>query len=90
MISQVAASEKEGAQTDLRIGVEGPSPKRSVEHRRMSWEAQPQGVKVPYPKCETRVRWHLSTAGHEESCRNQPGPSGKAKYEIVTDSEPVP
>ena len=75
MISQVAASEKEGAQTDLRIGVEGPSP---------------QGVKVPYPKCETRVRWHLSTAGHEESCRNQPGPSGKAKYEIVTDSEPVP
>jgi hypothetical protein len=22
----------------------------------------------------------LSTAGHEKSCGNQPGPSGKAKY----------
>ena len=22
----------------------------------------------------------LSMAGHEESCQNQPGPSGKAKY----------
>jgi len=32
----------------------------------------------------------LSTAGHEESRRNPPGPSGKAKYYLVTDSEPVP
>ena len=31
-----------------------------------------------------------STAGHEESCRNPGGPSPKAKYSSVTDSEPVP
>ena len=34
--------------------------------------------------------WHPSNAGHEESCMNLPGPSGKAKYSEVTDSEPVP
>jgi hypothetical protein len=34
--------------------------------------------------------WHPSNAGHEESCMNLPGPSGKAKYSQVTDSEPVP
>lgn len=32
----------------------------------------------------------LSRAGHEESCLNQPGPPGKAKYSQETDSEPVP
>ena len=32
----------------------------------------------------------LSSAGHEKSCVNQPGPSGKAKYDWETDSEPVP
>ena len=34
--------------------------------------------------------WHPSNAGHEESCMNLPGPSGKAKHSEVTDSEPVP
>ena len=32
----------------------------------------------------------LSKAGHEESCLNPPGPSGKAKYSWETDSEQVP
>ena len=32
----------------------------------------------------------LSKAGHEESCPNPPGPSGKAKYSHETDSVPVP
>ena len=32
----------------------------------------------------------LSNAGHEESCANPPGPSGKAKYSHETDSVPVP
>ena len=32
----------------------------------------------------------LSSAGHEKSCMNLPGPSGKAKYSPETDSEPVP
>ncbi len=34
--------------------------------------------------------WHPSNAEHEEFCMNLPGPSGKAKYSEVTDSEPVP
>ena len=37
--------------------------------------------------CESSI---LSMAGHEESCQNQPGPPGKAKYSQETDSEPVP
>ena len=32
---------------------------------------------------------HLSNPGHEKSCVNLPGPSGKAKYSRETDSEPV-
>ena len=32
----------------------------------------------------------LSTARHEKSCRKQAGPSVKAKYTQVTDSELVP
>ena len=32
----------------------------------------------------------LSTAEQVEFCGKQPGPSGKAKYSLVTDSEPVP
>ena len=32
----------------------------------------------------------LSTAGHEKPCGNLPGPSGKAKYLLATDSELVP
>lgn len=37
--------------------------------------------------CDSSI---LSRAGHEESCLNQPGPPGKAKYSQETDSEPVP
>jgi hypothetical protein len=32
----------------------------------------------------------LSSTGHEKSCVNLPGPSGKAKYSWETDSELVP
>ena len=32
----------------------------------------------------------LSNAGHEKSCVNPPGPSGKAKYSLETDSGQVP
>ena len=40
----------------------------------------------PLPElCHVR-RGILSSAGHEESCVNQPGPSGKAKYSRETDS----
>jgi hypothetical protein len=32
----------------------------------------------------------MSKAGHEKSCLNIGGPSSKAKYSLLTDSEPVP
>jgi hypothetical protein len=32
----------------------------------------------------------LSTAEHVKFRRNLPGPPGKAKYSLMTDSEPVP
>ena len=38
----------------------------------------------------TRLELFPSSAGHEKSCVNLPGPSGKAKYSHVTDSELVP
>ena len=37
-----------------------------------------------------RAKGILSRAGHEKSCLNLRGPSRKAKYKLVTDSEPVP
>ena len=33
---------------------------------------------------------HPSNTEHEKFCVNLPGPSGKAKYSYVTDSELVP
>ena len=41
-------------------------------------------------RSKTKRSGILSSAGHEESCVNLPGPSGKAKYSRETDSEPVP
>jgi hypothetical protein len=34
--------------------------------------------------------WHPSTAGHVQSGGNLGGPSSKAKYSSMTDSEQVP
>ena len=69
-------------------GVVGPAQGR-CEARGTAWKGRPQRVRAPYPKRSAAGR-HLSSAGHEESCVNQPGPSGKAKYYRETDSEPVP
>lgn len=44
----------------------------------------------PVTENETTLGSILSTAGHEKSRRNLRGPSRKAKYSSVTDSEPVP
>ena len=41
------------------------------------------------PVCETWVDV-LSRAGHVKSCLNIGGPPSKAKYYLLTDSEPVP
>jgi hypothetical protein len=34
--------------------------------------------------------WFLSRAGHVKPCLNLGGPPSKAKYELMTDSGPVP
>ena len=41
-------------------------------------------------KVETSFKIFLSTVGPEKSYGNQGGPSSKAKYHCVTDSEQVP
>ena len=44
----------------------------------------------PVDEMLTTPRRILSTAEHEKFRRNPRGPSRKAKYSLVTDSEPVP
>jgi hypothetical protein len=44
----------------------------------------------PVGKSAFSPEWILSTAEHEKFRRNLGGPSPKAKYSLVTDSEPVP
>ncbi len=46
--------------------------------------------KTPVAKSERMPRGILSTAGHVKPRRNPAGPSAKAKYSLVTDSEAVP
>ena len=41
-------------------------------------------------KSQAVLKYFLSNTGHVESCVNLGGPSSKAKYELVTDSEQVP
>lgn len=45
---------------------------------------------VAYAKTIWSRAGYPSTAGHVQSCPNLPGPSGKAKYYLATDSEQVP
>ena len=48
------------------------------------------GGASPVSENDVKPSGILSTARHEKSCRKQAGPSVKAKYKQVTDSEPVP
>ena len=57
---------------------------------RISWEAERNRVIAPYAKVSKLPCRILSTAGHVKSGRKLRGPSRKAKYSLVTDSEPVP
>ena len=49
-ISLVAASERERAQTDLRIGVVGSSINLTEDHRGITWEGERERVRAPYSK----------------------------------------
>ncbi len=57
---------------------------------RMTWKSQSKRVKNPVDEMWKTPRRILSTAEHEKFRRNPGGPSPKAKYSLVTDSEPVP
>src|SRR3990167_4929832 len=59
------------------------------QYRRTGWEAWPQRVKASYLKCCDNVV-SKSRTGHVKSCLKMGGPSSKAKYSCLTDSEPVP
>ena len=90
-ITLVVASETVIAQTSFRTGVVGHfirSYKIALQLNnleRLAGEGE-----SPVSEMKRSLRCILSTAGHEKSCRNQRGPSRKAKYSLLTDSEQVP
>ena len=53
------------------------------------WKSEPKRVRSPVDEI-VRTLSEKSTARQVEPCRNKGGPSPKAKYSLVTDSEPVP
>ena len=55
-----------------------------------TWEGAPESVTVAYAKTAGSRAGYPSRAGHVQSCLNLPGPSGKPKYSLATDSEQVP
>ncbi len=54
------------------------------------WKAAPKRVIVPYVNPYSLPALSVSRAGHEKPCLKLGGPSSKAKYSVLTDSELVP
>lgn len=54
------------------------------------WKVQAKRVILPYAKLSCEASCILSSAIHVEFGVNLGGPSPKAKYDLVTDSVPVP
>ena len=54
------------------------------------WKAAPKRVIVPYVNPCRLPELFASKAGHEKPCLKLGGPSSKAKYSVMTDSELVP
>ena len=92
MIPSVAASERGIAQTKelapWGCGTSHMGLKVAVRRRGL----ERPGIEGKSPVAESRhpPRRILSTAGHVKPRRNPAGPSAKAKYSLVTDSEAVP
>ena len=85
-ISQVAASERERAQTE-RHAFRGCGPaQRTEEGRGRELESSARGGKSPVLETGSSRAETQSTAGHEKSGGKQGGPPPKAKYDLVTDS----
>src|SRR5690242_11942935 len=90
VIPSVAASESGIAQTK---GLAPWGCRTSIWQkfvRRSDLERSGIEGKSPVAKNERMPRGILSTAGHVKPRRNPAGPSAKAKYSLVTDSEAVP
>ena len=51
------------------------------------WKGGPQKVKVLYAKPLSTPEEYLSRSGHVKPRLNRRGPSRKAKYSLMTDSE---
>ena len=71
-----------------RSGVVGPF----ISYHYMNWnvlESSTIDGDSPVQASVMMQEWHLSRAGHVQSCLNPRGPSRKAKYSQKTDSEPV-
>ena len=82
------ASEKEIAQTILEVGL---GPRYKMMSSEWNGVGKPSiGGDSPVHIGVTYFSGIQSTARHVEPCRNQRGPSRKAKYSLVTDSEQVP
>ena len=90
-ITLVVASETVRAQTSFRTGVVGHLTRSyKITLQLNNLERLAGEGESPVSEIKQTPRCILSTAGHEESCRNQRGPSRKAKYSLLTDSEQVP
>ena len=70
-------------------GVEGPI-KRTGNLSRTLLESWMKQGESPVDEKRTWQDWHLSKAGHVKPGLNLGGPPPKAKYSLITDSEPVP
>ena len=58
-----------------------------LQVNRIFWKVEPQRVTVPYAAAVQSLEGYLSRSGHVESRLNLRGPSRKAKYSLMTDSE---
>ena len=88
VIPRVVASEIGEAQTSMSWG--SRTAKQYLREQSNGIERPAEGGASPVDEISKRLSGILSTTEHVELCRKQPGPSGKAKYSYMTDSEPVP
>lgn len=70
-------------------GVVGPN-KRDGKFSRTLLESWTTKGESPVDEKQTIQVGHLSRAGHVKPGSNPGGPPPKAKYSLITDSEPVP
>ena len=54
------------------------------------WKAPPKRVTAPYAKGSSLLERSTRVRRAKQNCRNLGKPLPKAKYSLVTDSEPVP